>query len=319
MGFLLLGLVGLFFGSQLAIRGFENIAHHFQVSHLFIGLTVVAIGTSLPEIGVSIVGAIDILAGLDVSAVSGVVVGNKIGSFLNQLTIIMGIVGLTGLMSITKRELKREGIMLVVSIILFSLVALDLKITPLEGVIVTLVYLLYFIYLIKQEIPFKRPSKTEEKTPKIHPLKNGLLILAGMGILLLAAEFVVEGSVHLAELFSIPTSVTGLLIVGLGTGLPELTLDITALRRGCAGLAVGDMIGSNICDILLSLGAGAMISGFTVEPILLLFDTPFMFLVAFLVIGLFLRNMRLEREEALVLVLVYASYVILKLAFFMGG
>jgi cation:H+ antiporter len=320
MGFLLLGLVGLFFGSQLAIRGFENITRHFRVSQLFIGLTVVAIGTSLPEIGVSIVGAIDILAGLDVSAVSGVVVGNKIGSFLNQLTIIMGLVGLTGLMSITKPELKREGIMLVVSLILFSLIALDLKITPLEGVIATFVYLLYFIYLIKQEAPFRRPSKAEEeKPPKIHPLKDGLMILAGMGVLLLAAEFVVEGSVHLAELFSIPTSVTGLLIVGLGTGLPELTLDITALRRGSAGLAVGDMIGSNICDILLSLGAGAMISGFVVEPILLLFDTPFMFLVAFLVIGLFLRNMKLERKEALVLVLVYASYVILKLSFFMGS
>ena len=117
--FLLLGLVGLFFGSQLAIRGFENIAHHFGLSHLFIGLTVVAIGTSLPEIGVSVVGAIDILAGLDLSAGSGIVVGNKIGSYLNQLTIILGLVGLSGVMLITKRELKREGTMLVLSIILF--------------------------------------------------------------------------------------------------------------------------------------------------------------------------------------------------------
>ena len=253
------------------------------------------------------------------SVVSGIVVGNKIGSFLNQLTIIMGLVGLTGLMSITKRELKREGIMLVLSIILFSLVALDLKITPLEGVAVTLAYLLYFIYLVKQEARPIPSSKVEEEKPKIHPIKDLLIILAGMGVLLLAAEFVVEGSVHLAEILSIPTSVTGLLIVGLGTGLPELTLDITALRRGSAGIAVGDMIGSNICDILFSLGAGAMISGFTVEPVLLLFDTPFMFLVAFLVIGLFLRNMRLERKEALMLVLVYASYVILKLTFFMGS
>jgi len=158
----------------------------------------------------------------------------------------------------------------------------------------------------------------EEGRPKIHPVKDLLSILTGMGILIIAAEFVVEGSVQLAEILSIPTSVTGLLIVGLGTGLPELTLDMTALRRGCAGIAIGDMIGSNICDILLSLGAGAVISGFTVEPILLIFDTPFMFLVAFLVIGLFLRNMRLERKEALLLVFVYVSYVILKLAFFMG-
>jgi cation:H+ antiporter len=317
--FLILGLLGLFLGSQLAIRGFENIAHHFGLSHLFIGLTVVAIGTSLPEIGVSVIGAIDILAGLEASAVSGVVVGNKIGSFLNQLTIIMGIVGLTGLMCISKRELKREGTMLVLSIIIFSLVALDLKITPLEGVVVTLAYLLYLMYLVKQEAPSKSTPKVEEEKPKIHPVKDLLMILVGMGALLLAAEFVVEGSVQLAELWSVPTSVAGLLIVGLGTGLPELTLDITALRRGAAGIAVGDMIGSNICDILFSLGAGAMISGFTVEPVLLLFDTPFMFLVAFLVIALFLRNMRLERKEALVLVLVYASYVFLKLAFFIGG
>jgi len=317
--FLLLGMVGLFLGSQLAIRGFENIAHRFRVSHLFIGLTVVAIGTSLPEIGVSVVGAIDILAGLDISAVSGVVVGNKIGSFLNQLTIIMGLVGLTGLMSITKRELKREGVMLVLSIILFTLVALDLKITPLEGVAVTLAYLMYFIFLVKQEAHPISSSRVEEEKPEIHPVKDLLMILAGMGVLLLTAELVVEGSVQLAEILSIPTSVTGLLIVGLGTSLPELTLDITALRRGSTGIAVGDMIGSNICDILFSLGAGAMISGFTVEPVLLLFDTPFMFLVAFLVIGLFLRNMRLERKEALVLVLVYVSYVILKLMFFMGS
>jgi cation:H+ antiporter len=317
--FLLIGVVGLLLGSQLAVRGFENIAHRFRVSHLFIGLTVVAIGTSLPEIGVSVVGAIDILAGLDMSAVSGIVVGNKIGSFLNQLTIIMGLVGLTGLMSITKRELKREGIMLVLSIILFTLVVLDLKITPLEGVAVTLAYLLYFLILVKQEARPVSSSRVEGEKPEIHPAKDLFMIFAGMGILLLTAELVVEGSIQLAEILSIPTSVAGLLIVGLGTGLPELTLDITAMRRGSAGIAVGDMIGSNICDILFSLGAGAMISGFTVEPVLLLFDTPFMFLVAFLVIGLFLRNMRLERKEALVLVLVYVSYVILKLAFFMGG
>ena len=316
--FLLLGTVGLFVGSQLSIRGFENMAHRFRVSHLFIGLTVVAIGTSLPEIGVSVIGAIDILAGLDMAAVSGVVVGNKIGSFLNQLTIIMGIVGFTGVMSITKRELKREGIMLILSAILFSLAALDLKITPLEGVIVTLAYLLYFVYLVKQEAPLKSASQVEEEKPTVHPGRDIVMILVGMAVLLGAAELVVEGSVHLAEMLSIPTSITGLLIVGLGTSLPELTLDVTALRRGCGGIAVGDMIGSNICNILLSLGVGAMISGFTVEPILLLFDTPVMFLVAFLVIGLFLRNMKLERKEALMLVLVYASYVTLKLVFFMG-
>lgn len=317
--FLVLGLLGLWIGSQLAVGGFENVARHFGISHLFIGLTVVAIGTSLPEIAVSVIGAVDILMGAEISAVSGIVVGNKIGSYINQVTIIMGIVGLVGLMSITKRELKREGTMLILSIILFSLVALDLKITPLEGVVVTLAYLLYFIYLVKQEAPSRSTSKVEEGTSKTHPFRDILMILIGMGILFYAGEVVVRSSVQLAELWHVHTSVTGLLIVGLGTGLPELTIDVTALRRGATGIAVGDMIGSNICDILFSLGVGAMISGFVVDPVLLWFDTPFMFLIAFLVLGLFMRNMRLERKEALVLILVYVSYVGLKLTFFTGG
>jgi len=316
---LMLGLLGLLLGSRLAVTGYENVARRFRLSHLFIGLTVVAIGTSLPEISVSVIGALDILMGAEMSEVSGIVVGNKIGSYINQLTLIMGIVGLVGLMSITKRELKREGTMLILSIILFSLVSLDLKITPLEGVVVTIAYLIYFIYLVKQEAPSRSTARVEEGTPKTHPFRDILMILIGMGVLFYAGEVVVRSSVQLAELLHIHTSVAGLLIVGLGTGLPELTIDVTALRRGATGIAVGDMIGSNICDILLALGAGAMISGFTVDPILLQFDTPFMFLIAFLVLGLFMRNMRLERKEALVLILVYVFYVGLKLTFFTGG
>jgi cation:H+ antiporter len=146
----------------------------------------------MPEIAVSVIGAVDILMGAEMSAVSGVVVGNKIGSYINQVTIIMGIVGLVGLMSITKRELRREGIMLILSIILFSLVSLDLKITPLEGVLVTLAYLVYFIYLVKQEAPLRSTSKVEEGRPKTHPFKDSLMILIGMGGLLYAAGVVLE-------------------------------------------------------------------------------------------------------------------------------
>ena len=109
--FLVLGLVGLWLGSQLAIGGFEDVARRFGISHLFIGLTVVAIGTSLPEIGVSVIGAVDILMGAEMSAVSGIVVGNKIGSYINQLTIIMGIVGLVGLMSTTRARGVRASLL----------------------------------------------------------------------------------------------------------------------------------------------------------------------------------------------------------------
>jgi cation:H+ antiporter len=314
---LALGLIGLWIGSRMAVRGYKNIAHYFGLSYLFVGLTMVAIGTSLPEIAVSVIGAIDQLRGIEMS---GIVVGNKIGSYITQGTLVVGIVGSFAFLSLTKRELKREGGMLILSAVLFSLVSLDLEITRMEGIFLISAYLLYVCYLVREVHHIgrvKRERTKGVKRTKKGYIKNFLMIGVGMCILLYAAEIVTSSSVQLAELLGVPYSLIGLLIIGPGTSLPELSIEITSILKGARGIAMGDIIGSNICDILLSMGAGTVISGFSVDPVMLWFDIPFMFLITFLLLGLLKTKMKLERREAPMLLAIYISYVYLKLVFFM--
>jgi len=129
---LLLGFIGLFFGGKYVIIGLENISSRFGISHLMVGLTVLAIGTSLPEIAVSVMGGIDKLLGYS-EIVDGIVIGNKVGSFLVQITLILGLLGLSQHIFVSKWVLRREGPMLFISVILFVVVAVDGVITQIDA------------------------------------------------------------------------------------------------------------------------------------------------------------------------------------------
>jgi len=140
--FIILGFIGLFYGAKFVVIGLENIANKLNISHLVVGLTVLAIGTSLPEIAVSVMGAIDKLLGVTPN-IDGIVIGNKVGSFLTQITLILGILGLSQNILISKWELRREGTMLFLSIFIFIIFALDLVITFIEAFLFIISYVLY--------------------------------------------------------------------------------------------------------------------------------------------------------------------------------
>ena len=129
---IILGFIGLYFGAKFVIIGLENIANKLEISHLMVGLTILAIGTSLPEIAVSVMGGIDKLQGVSPN-IDGIVIGNKVGSFMTQITLILGILGLSQNIFISKWELRREGTMLFLSIFIFIIVALVLVITYFEA------------------------------------------------------------------------------------------------------------------------------------------------------------------------------------------
>ncbi len=300
---LIMGIVGLWIGAESVVHGSENIAKFFRVSPLLIGLTIVSIGTSLPEIAVSVAGGLERLRGIETS---GIVVGNALGSCLNQITIILGIVGLFGMLLITKRELIRDGLMLLGSIVFFFLVAWDGKLTRLEGVIMVTIYLIYFINLFREE------KVVEERREPTRIWTDIVALIAGLAIVIVASRMTVDNGVVLAQAWGIRESLVGILIVGLGTGLPELAVSLTAIRHSDAAIAVGNLIGSNICDLLFSLGLGTIISGFVVGKNLLKFDVPFVFGAAVLILLLFRRKMRLKRKEAILLILAYIVYVGLK-------
>jgi len=140
--------------------------------------------------------------------------------------------------------------------------------------------------------------------------------LIGLLILLVAAEFTLLSAHDLAREFNIPENVIGILIVGFGTSLPELVADLTAIRRESYGIAIGDILGSNICDILLATGSGAIIISFNVPMVILIFDLPVLFLALSITLFLLWTQKTLTKWEGGLLIGFYGIYVIVKLLFF---
>ena len=328
----MLSFIGLYFGSKLVIISLENIANRFGISHLMVGLTILAIGTSLPEIAVSVIGGIDKLSGLE-NNVDAIVIGNKVGSFFVQITLILGILGLSQSVFVSKWVLKREGPMLFISLIVFTLFAIDGIITRIEALIMIIVYFLYLILIIKSEKKIEQAKnkieyyeKEELEQDYFEPMEIArktvsvkqdiVFLLIGLFILLISAEVTIISAIDLANELNIPNNVIGILIVSIGTSIPELTADLTALRRRSEGIAVGDILGSNICDILLATGSGAIISEFNVPPIILLFDIPMLFVALLLAYYFLWTEKFLKKWEATFLIVFFGFYTILKLLFF---
>ena len=328
----MLGFFGLFFGSKFVVISLENIADRLNISHIMVGLTILSIGTSLPEIAVSIMGGFDKLLGID-PTIDGIVIGNKIGSFMTQITLIIGILAVSQPIFVSKWELRREGPMLFISILIFLFFSLDGILTQFEALLMIIIYFLYLSlviwserhltkakleanYLEKERLdavsfePVKSPRK-ESST-----LRDVSFLLIGFIILVIAAEATLLSAHDISREFNIPENVIGIVIVGFGTSLPELVADLTAIRRGSFGIAVGDILGSNICDILLATGSGAILINFNVPLIILVFDIPVLFLALSLALYLLWSEKTLKRWEGCLLIGFYSVYVILKLVMF---
>lgn len=330
--FLIIGFIGMTIGSKFIIIGLENIADRLHISHIMVGLTILAIGTSLPEIAVSVMGGFDKLLGIDPN-IDGIVIGNKVGSFLTQITLIIGILAVSQPLFVSKWELRREGPMLFISLLIFLIFSLDGVITQFEGLLMIISYFLYLILIIWSEKRLARakPEVRLADKERLDPMsfdaiesphtpsslfKDISFTLIGLLILLVAAEFTLLSAHDLARELNIPENVIGILIVGLGTSLPELVVDLMAIRRESYGIAIGDILGSNICDILLATGSGAIIVNFNVPMVILIFDLPVLFLALAIMLFLLWREKVLKRWEGGLLIAFYGIYVIVKLLFF---
>lgn len=307
--YLILGIAGLGISAHYIVRGVKNIANFFKISELFIGLTVISIGTSLPEIAVNIVSGINKLKGIDAS---GIAVGNVIGSAINQFTIIIGLLAVIHYVVVSRRSIKRDGMVLLGMIAVLFFMAMDLQISRVEGVFLITFYLFY-LFSLKGECNVY--EKIRGRRPKGELLWDLLFLAGGLMLISFSSKMVVESAISISHVFNISEATVGVLVIGLGTGLPELTISLFAVLKKSYRLAVGNLIGSNICDLMLSLGIGSSIAGFGVEKNLLLFDIPFLFLLTILVL-LFLRSKhRLEKREGVVLLIIYLLYVGFKLTF----
>jgi len=310
--YLLLGIAGLVLAAHLVITGVLHIADRLKLSHVFVGLTVLALGTNLPEIVVSITGAIHNRIGVQAS---GVVVGDAIGSCFGQLALTLGILGLltVGGLYIKKRVLKRDGIALLITIVLLIVVSVDGALNLVDGVILLATYGIYLWYISRSEEIYE---KINGGWVKPHMVWATLSVLAGFGILAYCSTVVIKNAVALSNSWGVAQSLVGILIVGIGTSLPELTVALIALKKRALGLSVGNIIGSNIVDMTVTPGIGAAISTLTFSKSLVYFDVLFLLAVTVITLVMFRSDRKITRWEAATLIGLFALYAVLKLVGF---
>lgn len=321
--FVLFGGIGLWLCSDFIIDAVKRVAKAIGISELLIALTVVSIGTSLPEISTNIFSGIKVMHGI--ADASGIAIGTNIGSDIFQITFVLGFTGIIACIHTTKRTLYQNGFMVLFSIVLFWLVSRFFGnknggyfITRWEGFIILAIYIAYLYYIAKKEHTFDKfiiSVKNKNKDNCNIPL-NIFFMIFGLSALLLASKLVVENALVLMDLWQVKSSFIGVLIVGTCSALPELSTSITAVLKKAKDISLGTIIGSNITDPLMSTGIGAMIAGFNVTPSLMWFDLPFWFIASIIALLLIRRKrLTLNRKEAIILVFLYFFFVFLKIEY----
>jgi cation:H+ antiporter len=303
---LLFGLGGLWAGTLLAVRGAVGLSEKFGLSHGFVGLAVLAIGTDLPELVVAVGGGIKELQGIDAS---GMVVGAAVGSAIVQGSLVLGIAGLVGYLPSGPRMVRRDGATLVLALVLASALWLDGTVSRVDGVVMVLVYALYFRVLYRME---RVEGEGVSELPPPARLSATQATIVGLAMVAVSAQFVLEGGLALAEVLGMDQTLLAVIFVGAGTSLPELALSIRAVVDRHGSLSVGNVIGSNIFDLLMPAGVGAIIHPLSVDRGTFVFDLPAAAVVTAALLVFLVHRKGIQRREALVLVLLYLAYVALR-------
>lgn len=308
---ILLGLAGVVVGSDVALRGAEAITRRLGVPPLIVGLTLTSIGTSMPEIATNVAAGLSSAGGEDAS---GLLVGNIVGSCVSQITLLLGITGLAAPLARPK-GFRRDGAMMLLAIGLMFAACADGTVTPLEGVGLITVYTIYVVALVvmtlRRVVPGAPSADDPEETHGGSLLWD--LVRAGLGLALVlySADVVVSQSTLLARQAGISDGLIGLGL-GLGTGMPELAVALQAVRRKSADIGLGNLIGSNITDPLLSFGAGAAIYTVNVPAEALWFDFPAWALASVVAMAFIWSRDQLARWESAVLLGAFIAFFVLR-------
>ena len=300
----------MWIGTKWVINGALGLAKLLHLSHSFVGLAILGVGTDLPEVFVTLKAAILHLKGIESS---GIITGNAIGSSISQITIILGIAGLLLKFSMTKEDLFRNGVFLLSSTLLLFMFGFDGVINRIEGTILVITYASYYWLLLRTSDTKEDEYPSDKSVSKLTII---LYLLLGLLVLIYSSHLVVNNAMLLATKWNVEQSFVGIVIIGLGTSLPELAVSIGAAIRKSAEMSVGNIIGSNIFDGLIPIGLGGLISTTSMENHLLKFDLPILLGVSLLVV-LFLRTKRgISKPEGIALIAIYLIYILLKINMF---
>ena len=303
---LLTGLVALYFGAEWLVRGGASFAVRLGLTPLMVGLTVVAYGTSTPELIVSSMAA--------AQGNGAIAIGNVVGSNIFNVCFILGVTGLICPMRVQFQLVKWDTPIMIGVAALFLVFFLDLRIALWEALVFLAgiaAYTVFNVKLARQQASQQVQQEFDEATPKPTGAlwKDLLLILGGLGVLVLGSRLFVSGSVQLAKQLGVSDAVIGLTIIAAGTSLPELASSLMAAFRKQPDIAIGNVVGSNIYNILAILG----VSGVIRHPLdgqgVGLTDTWIMIGVSFLLLVIAWTGFKLKRWEGALLLALYGGYL----------
>lgn len=302
------GLLLLLLGSETVVRGAVGLSKSLGFSPLLIGLLVVSLGTSAPELVVSLQAAF--------KQVPDLALGNIVGSNIVNILLILGFGALIRPLPSSPRVVLRDGgAMLLASIALFVMMQIG-TITRQEGWILLCGFVLYVVISFLTD--WRRPTvlsvsetRAQARMKTDLPLAvNALLLIFGLGCLYFGAYFVVDGGVVIARAYHVPQAVIGLTLIALGASLPELMTTIVAATRGHTSIAIGHLIGSSIFNILLVLGLTASIRPLSVNHLLASQDIYVMLGAVILLLPMLASGWRLTRGQGALLVIFYLAYIV---------
>lgn len=313
---ILLGLIGLFFGGDFLVKGASRIAASLGIEPLVIGLTIVAFGTSTPELLVNISAALQ--GSTDIS------IGNVIGSNVSNIGLVLGMTGFIFPIMVKTGLVQREIPILIGVSVFVYIIAFNGEISQMEGLLLLTGFFVFngFMYWQTQRARTRGEMNHEDDAQsdiegdvEVNPeavnraLEAGRVVV-GIAVLMLGARFMVDGATSIARDFGVSEFVIGASLVAVGTSLPELSASVVAALRRQSDIAIGNVIGSNIANLLVVLGPTAMVAPMPVPDNVLQFQFPALLVFTWLLLP-FSLNMILSRRESLVYLAGYAGFIIL--------
>lgn len=311
----ILGLVGLIAGAEFFLKAVDRFGLKWGVSPLIMGLTVVAFATGAPELAISIKAAF--------SGSADLVLGNIIGSNIANILLILGITAIISPINITRRVIKIDvPIVITISVALF-LMSLDGGLSTVDGVILLMGFLAYsyFTYVqIKNNFDEEENedeafqyelSSDDLANGTVFYIKNGGLLFSGLALIVLGSNWMVDSAVIIARILGLSELVIGLTIISIGTSLPEVATSLSAARKGNADIAVANVMGSNLYNVLLTLALTLIIAPnvLAVSKDAITLDLPFMVLVSMACIPIFVAGFNLTRVDGALFLGYYVTYL----------
>ena len=298
---LIVGFILLIKGADFFVEGSASVAKLLKIPSLIIGLTIVAFGTSMPEASVSISAAIN--------GNNGIAVGNVIGSNIFNLLAIVGICGLVNVLDVDKDILRRDyTYSVIITIVLGLMLFIGRDVNRLEGIILLLLFAFFLFYTIKSALANRTVVEGEDY--KILPAWLSVIyIVGGLIAIMLGGNMVVKGATKLATQFGLSDTLIGLTIVAVGTSLPELVTSLVATGKGENGIAIGNVVGSNIFNMIFILGMSASIKPISVD-IFSIYDILFLLVVTIIVWYLAGNDGKIKKFEGAFMVFLYIAYTV---------